>query len=424
MKFGVKEIGKVECAEIELDGITAIAGYNNTGKSTILKAIYAVLYPNDDISSKILSEKGNSVRHYLNGLNQYFDERGFDYVPFELLDTLSDKIIAVLQRGNDISSFSYDKFHDIFAESVLSYIEVILDERYRVESFTDEFLVPIYEKVKSILERSNNEYERFIFDKAVRSVFRGQINNFKTQKDGEIDIWSEEKSIGVSYFDNKMKSFKRSFFDKNSVFYLTTEHFMDTQSERSLMVSDLKRHLAKSEEDVRSNLSLEAYKKLESNYNSIQNIFLDILHGSISRTRFGAFMFHEDGMDTPIAMGNVASGMKTPLIIKKLIENGSLSEGSILLIDEPETNLHPEWQVKLAEILVLLYKEIGIKILINSHSPYFIRAIEVMMANHGVKMSGKYYLMKEATSNKYVAKDVTETTEEIYKELYNPLEYL
>lgn len=43
---------------------------------------------------------------------------------------------------------------------------------------------------------------------------------------------------------------------------------------------------------------------------------------------------------------------------------------------EPEINLHPEWQVEYAKTLVDLQKEFGLKIVITSHSPYFMRAIE------------------------------------------------
>ena len=50
---------------------------------------------------------------------------------------------------------------------------------------------------------------------------------------------------------------------------------------------------------------------------------------------------------------------------------------SLLIIDEPEVHLHPEWQVKFAEILTLLQKEIDIHILLTTHSPYFLQAIDV-----------------------------------------------
>lgn len=50
--------------------------------------------------------------------------------------------------------------------------------------------------------------------------------------------------------------------------------------------------------------------------------------------------YHDDQIDEMINLRNVASGMKSLLIIQRLVENGSLTSGSWLMIDEPETNLH------------------------------------------------------------------------------------
>ena len=68
-------------------------------------------------------------------------------------------------------------------------------------------------------------------------------------------------------------------------------------------------------------------------------------------------------------MKNTSSGIKQLGIIQMLLNNRKLSENSFLIMDEPEVNLHPEWQVKFAEIIILLAKELNITIYINTHSP-------------------------------------------------------
>ena len=42
MKLSLKNIGKIETASVEINGITVIAGENNTGKSTVGRALFAV----------------------------------------------------------------------------------------------------------------------------------------------------------------------------------------------------------------------------------------------------------------------------------------------------------------------------------------------------------------------------------------------
>lgn len=77
----------------------------------------------------------------------------------------------------------------------------------------------------------------------------------------------------------------------------------------------------------------------------------------------------------------------------------------------------------LAEVLVLLHKELGIFLYINSHSPYFIRAIEVKLAQNDMALKGKFYLTVP-DDDLYRVEDVSQETERIYELLYKPLEEL
>ncbi len=149
-----------------------------------------------------------------------------------------------------------------------------------------------------------------------------------------------------------------------------------------------------------------------------------MIHGKLERLPSGQLSFKDDNLNDFVSIGNVASGMKNFLIIQSLAEKGKLKRNSILLIDEPETNLHPEWHLKFAEVLVLMYKHMGVRSIVNSHSPYFIRALEVKMADYGIKDKGHYYLTEEAGQNLFRTQDVTEATDKIYELLYRPLEYL
>ena len=142
------------------------------------------------------------------------------------------------------------------------------------------------------------------------------------------------------------------------------------------------------------------------------------------KDELGEITYHEEDLQDPILCPNIASGLKNILTIQKLLDNGYLNSNSLLLIDEPEVNLHPEWQVKFAEILVLLYKELGIRIILNTHSPYFMRAIETKLAEQELADMGRYYFMKEVSPRRFVAEDVTGKTEIVYRTMYKPLEGL
>ena len=72
MKLTLKNIGKIGTASVEINGITVIAGENNTGKSTVGRALFAVFNSFCNIQKQIENERVNSVencliRMYTNG---------------------------------------------------------------------------------------------------------------------------------------------------------------------------------------------------------------------------------------------------------------------------------------------------------------------------------------------------------------------
>ena len=53
---------------------------------------------------------------------------------------------------------------------------------------------------------------------------------------------------------------------------------------------------------------------------------------------------------------------------------------------------------EIAVRIIRACKEMGISTVANSHSPYFIRAIEVKLADHGMKRNGNFYLMEKRSA--------------------------
>ena len=111
---------------------------------------------------------------------------------------------------------------------------------------------------------------------------------------------------------------------------------------------------------------------------------------------------------------DISSGIKQMGIIKMLLGNNKLNEGSYLIIDEPEVNLHPEWQFKFAEILVLLAKDLKVNVYLNSHSPFFVEAIDAFTEFYDMQDEINYFLAVESENEcKY---DFTKiSSNELYK---------
>ena len=93
---------------------------------------------------------------------------------------------------------------------------------------------------------------------------------------------------------------------------------------------------------------------------------------------------------------NTPSGIKQIGTIQLLLLKNKLKKDGYLIIDEPEVNLHPDWQFKFAEILVLLAKDLNITIYLNSHSPFFIEAMDAFTEFYDMENEINYYLAEES----------------------------
>jgi AAA15 family ATPase/GTPase len=69
-----------------------------------------------------------------------------------------------------------------------------------------------------------------------------------------------------------------------------------------------------------------------------------------------------------------------PILMRIAIMNGQ-----ILYIEEPETNLHPKLQSKLADLFVDAHKTFNIQFIIETHSEYFIRKLQYLTARKEIQ---------------------------------------
>ncbi|MCD8539087.1 MAG: ATP-binding protein [Leadbetterella sp.] len=91
---------------------------------------------------------------------------------------------------------------------------------------------------------------------------------------------------------------------------------------------------------------------------------------------------------------DVATGIKAFSIILLLLKNGHLNNKTLLIIDEPESNLHPQWIIEYARIIVLLHKNLGVKFFLASHNPDMVSAIRYISEKEGVISNVNFYLAK------------------------------
>lgn len=433
MKLTLDNIGNVKHAEIEINGISVIAGQNGTGKSTISRSLFSIFSANYDLINKISNDRMRAINDYLEG---YFSDieinrkksseigifRRINSSPFytELIKIISENLVIIF--GQNYSEHNDESIKEIIIDSINEFNK--RNSKYFVLNVEDMDLNVISENVKEILSQSDQSIFNQILTDHLTDEFHNQINNIFNPLTGIISLKIKNEQINVKINQNKATADKLINFRTDVVYIDDAAAIVDNKFSNKLLSNkffkkffnkfdslDHNTHLIEQLEDERNDTyTLRA--KTTDRLNSVFNKINDTLNTDIVNSS------EDEEDEKKLNIINYSSGMKTFYLIKSLIENGVIRENGTLILDEPEVHLHPEWQLKFAEIIVLLQREFALHVLINSHSPYLVEAIDIFSKKNGINNSVKYYLAKDGIE------DVTDSIDKIYEQMYVPLNLL
>jgi len=91
----------------------------------------------------------------------------------------------------------------------------------------------------------------------------------------------------------------------------------------------------------------------------------------------------------------------------------SLSPNPVLILVEPETGLHPEWQLLYANLIIKLVK-LGATVLITSNSPYLVEALSTYSKREDLESKTSFYVGESSdlgTVFQYEEQDLNRTFE-------------
>ena len=407
MKLSIKNVGKLKEADVEINGITVITGENDTGKSTVGKVLWSVFNGFYEIDEKVYKEKVSELTKIVDKLMK---ENGYNKITdnfkdfFGIFDRTEEKISIELLKNN--KNYSEDEIKII----VNNYIKDLKIEN--ISKFVQE--------INETLKISGKEIIKVIVSRVMNKEFHNQINAvFSKEKMniGEISLKIKDKEIDLKIENNEILDVQNYFLINKETMYIDNPFILDSYDFED---ENHQTHLATNVFSENEN-SVISEIKVKKKLNNIYQKLNSVLSGEILENKNSKFVYRKNGED--IDLKNLSTGLKTFAIIKMLLQNGTLEENGTIILDEPEIHLHPEWQLKFAELIVLLQKEFGMHILLTTHSPYFLNAIEVFSERHKIDDKCKYYVA-ENEGNSSIIKDVTGNTREIYRKLARPIQDL
>lgn len=404
MRITIDNIGKIKHADIDISSVTVICGTNGTGKSTIAKSLFSSFNSLSNISSKVEKEYNNSLASLACNKVSPFD-KSKEFAEKVIVNKLNNKKVCDLASEYINNNEDYDSFINGYLE-IMDIKSDKISEKLINRVFSSEFnnqINNIYSDDNGIIKLhvKDNTYEFVINNNSVEIKNLAELSSEAIYIDDFKCIENvQNEDYNYKYVNNeKMQLFKKILLENRAG--------LDHESHLCIKLENLTENSVISE--IINN------KRFEKIFDKI----FENCPGKIIINKDSKYAYHLDGTDKSLDMKNVAEGMKNFLLMKLLIENSTLLENGMLILDEPEMHLHPEWQLLFAELIVLVNKYLNTHILINTHSPYFLNAVEVYTSKYSI-VEPKYYLAK-IDGNIY---DVTDNVEEAYAELARPFQML
>lgn len=126
--------------------------------------------------------------------------------------------------------------------------------------------------------------------------------------------------------------------------------------------------------DIVVNASLPEAKKVPSFMDDILAQISKAIDGTVVQENDTFYVVKNDGRKVEFSLE--AEGLRKLGLLWKLIRNGLLEPGSVLLWDEPEANLNPELYDLVADILLTLAQN-GVQVFVATHSYNFAKYLEI-----------------------------------------------
>lgn len=426
MKLDITNFAKIREANIIVDGITVIAGENNTGKSTVGKILFSLFNALSDIDNKITDERLKEMELSNRVILQ--NHSGETDIPRHILTrnqyTIAKKINMNVQKElQDYQILTEDNIEGIVLEEVR-----IISNAFNKNEYIKQIVSELTKNINEILSLSEKTIVLEVISSYFNNVFAGQINSVSKESNDKAILGLEikGKKNEITFYKNSCINYNEDVSIRHKALYIDNPFIIDELSkynDLNPMNEVLKNLLTNiSKEDVMDGIIEKV--RVKEKLNDIFKTLNCIVDGEVivGKNNDEYFLKMSDYSE-PISFNNLSTGIKSFMILKMLLENGCLKEKDVVILDEPEIHLHPQWQIAYAELIVLLQKHFDLSVVVTTHSPYFVDAINLFSVKYGTDSKTNYYLSSN-DENMVKIECVTEKIESIYEKMTSPIQEL
>lgn len=376
MKISFTTLGAIDHAEVELGGMTLICGENNTGKTYVTYGIYGFLsfwhegfhFPVPNGFSQELMAKGTV---------------GLDLGPWARNPSkiLGDVCSAYRAQLPHVFAAPAKRFADTVIVAEAKPSSTLEDDEFE-RSFSVGGAQMVISKCRGSLELvaswvSDKRQSHQVPQAAIRRLL-GQVAK-DTLFRGALPrpfIISAERT-GAAMFKNELNLQRNRLIEEIGradgdldPFELLTRVYSDYPLPVKANI-----HFARKRETIAKEQSFIAKA-----HQDVLDDYADIFGGEFLVDREDKLRFTPKGTKIRLSMDESSSSVRS-LLDLGLYLSCAAAPGDLLVIDEPELNLHPQNQRRLARLLSRLVR-LGLRVLVTTHSDYLVKELNLLILMH------------------------------------------
>lgn len=396
--FSIKDYRAIKSANIRIDGITVLAGVNGSGKSTLSRWMYYLINATHEFENyqrkyliESLETEVNKIQRLFRGIPKNNGYQGYQTVARQLNQLLIDNELDIDALETIYYSFVIKAEEDLREYANNSNMPrrlamYLIGNEASEELDSDTIINNYLQECRTTFDSGISYYKEKTESYLKRDLERVIASEFS---DGEqfpsnITLIEGEKSLIESehftpplmlsraiYIDSPMAVSGRNYFFGKDIWSEFHEYLYEENPE-------------KKEKDVVS---------LSTQIQSVIGGEIQLKEDKFDLDKEIHYVSKDSGID--INIEDAATGIKSFAYLSQLLKNGWLDKETLLLIDEPEAHLHPQWIVEFARLLVKIHKELGVKIVIASHNPDMVAAIQSIAQKEQIIDDVVFYLAEK-----------------------------
>lgn len=376
MKVKLKNVGMLDEAEFEVGNITLICGENNTGKTYATYSLYGYLDFMRIVRENFFVRKRKLYDENLSNDTKDTQELKLTYIDIKnkLEDHIKNKtqlyshriLVKVLAGKNeDFANAEFDVDIQISLENVKQAIKQYLEKLNLNNRAKAKHIV--YDDGIGFSNLNKLEFEEYLeifFDNLLNYIF---MKNFilSVERTGASIFQGDLDFIKLAKLEAMQKMLKEEDID-------LFEFHKKIEEKKKLYPKPVRDNIDFIRDIPQKSKYESMFKKDKDKYKNILDLLGKVVGGKYKATEYG-ILYQPKGSKKYFNIEVASSSARSLLMLYFYILHVA-QKGDILMIDEPELNLHPKNQILLARLLVLLANA-GIKIFITTHSDYVVREL-------------------------------------------------